>query len=257
MARGGYTDSHPEKKIKRAQRGVDALSKRPVAVTFEPVEWHKFTVDNMSLGTSLTPINWTADDSEMDTFISPLDDAEHNTWELNAGDLEIWKDGAYDLQLSAFGITTNPNVDTVLFMSFVRITGPNPETARGSGINWFPNWIIRHDRPARFRFAALQSRAGAAIGRRCGIDPDALDTLVLVEGGKAYTKSTAALRIVRSVDGAWRVLYGLTIVPRPVRDLLYDWFARGRYRRFGKRAECMAPAPHVRERFLTEEAVRR
>ncbi len=148
MARGGYTDSHPEKKIKRAQRGVDALSKRPVAVTFEPVEWHKFTVDNMSLGTSLTPINWTADDSEMDTFISPLDDAEHNTWELNAGDLEIWKDGAYDLQLSAFGITTNPNVDTVLFMSFVRITGPNPETARGSGINWFPNWIIRHDEGA-------------------------------------------------------------------------------------------------------------
>ena len=119
------------------------------------------------------------------------------------------------------------------------------------------NWIIRHDKPARFRFAPLQSRAGAAIGRQYGLDPDALDTLVLVEGGKAYTKSTAALHIVRSVDSPWRVLYGLTIVPRPVRDLLYDWFARGRYRRFGKRDECMVPPPDVRERFLTEEAVRR
>jgi predicted DCC family thiol-disulfide oxidoreductase YuxK len=114
------------------------------------------------------------------------------------------------------------------------------------------NWIIRRDRRGRFRFAALQSEAGTALQERHGLDPSALDTLVLVEDGRVYVKSTAALRILRRLRSRWRALYGLIAVPRPVRDFAYDWFARRRYRWFGKRDECMVPTADVRERFLTD-----
>jgi predicted DCC family thiol-disulfide oxidoreductase YuxK len=117
------------------------------------------------------------------------------------------------------------------------------------------NWIIRRDKPGGFRFAPLQSQAGEALQKRYGLDPSALDTLVLVERGKVYVKSAAALRIVRRLSSPWRAVYALIAVPRPVRDFAYDSFARRRYRWFGKRDECMVPSPKVRERFLTDAVV--
>jgi predicted DCC family thiol-disulfide oxidoreductase YuxK len=114
------------------------------------------------------------------------------------------------------------------------------------------NWIIRRDKQGYFRFAPLQSEAGEALQERYGLDPSALDTLVLVEGARVYVKSTAALRIVRRLSWPWQWLYGIIAVPRPVRDFAYDWFARRRYRWFGKRKECMVPSPKVRERFLSD-----
>jgi predicted DCC family thiol-disulfide oxidoreductase YuxK len=112
------------------------------------------------------------------------------------------------------------------------------------------NWIIARDPKAQFRFAALQSDAGRALQERFGLDPDALDTLVLVEKRRPYVKSTAFLRVVRRLGLPWRLLYPLVIVPRPVRDFLHDVFARRRYRWFGKKDECMVPTAEVRERFL-------
>jgi predicted DCC family thiol-disulfide oxidoreductase YuxK len=117
------------------------------------------------------------------------------------------------------------------------------------------NWIIRRDKGGYFRFASLQSDAGAALQERHGLDPSALDTLVLIEGGRVYVKSTAALRILRRIRSPWRALSFVTAVPRPVRDFAYDWFARRRYRWFGKREECMVPPASVRERFLAEADV--
>jgi predicted DCC family thiol-disulfide oxidoreductase YuxK len=112
------------------------------------------------------------------------------------------------------------------------------------------NWIIRRDSEGYFHFAPLQSNAGVALQKRYGLDPSALDTLMLVEDGRVYVKSTAALRIVRRLRSRWRALYVLIAVPRAVRDFAYDWFARRRYRWFGKREECMVPTAEVRERFL-------
>ena len=114
------------------------------------------------------------------------------------------------------------------------------------------NWIIRRDRRGYFRFAPLQSDGGARLQVEYGLDPTALDTLVLIEGGQVYTKSTAGLRIVRRLRPPWPALYALIAVSRPARDLLYDWFARRRYRWFGKRDECMVPTAEVRERFLSD-----
>lgn len=114
------------------------------------------------------------------------------------------------------------------------------------------NWIIRRDKRGFFRFAPLQSDVGAELQKRYGLDPSALDTLVLVKGECVYTKSTAALRIVRRLRSRWRMLYAFIAVPRPVRDFAYDLFARRRYRWFGKREECMVPSAEVRERFLSD-----
>jgi predicted DCC family thiol-disulfide oxidoreductase YuxK len=111
-------------------------------------------------------------------------------------------------------------------------------------------FIINRDREGRFSFASLQSAVGQAQLRQFGLSTNAFDTFVLVEGGKAYTRSTAALRIARRLPGAWRLLYGLVIVPRPLRDWVYGLVARNRYRLFGRRDSCMMPTPELKAKFL-------
>ncbi|HEU0013724.1 MAG TPA: thiol-disulfide oxidoreductase DCC family protein [Longimicrobium sp.] len=111
--------------------------------------------------------------------------------------------------------------------------------------------ILRNDRRGRFRFAALQSDAGRALLEKFGLSPEALDSVVLVEGDQAWRRSRAALRIARRMDAPWPLLWPLTIVPRPVADFFYNLVAKNRYRIFGKLDACMIPPPEVRERFLS------
>jgi predicted DCC family thiol-disulfide oxidoreductase YuxK len=111
--------------------------------------------------------------------------------------------------------------------------------------------ILRHDRRGRFRFAALQSDVGRALLERHGLPVDALDTVVLVEDGRAWTKSTAALRVARRMDAPWPAFGVFRLVPRPVRDFFYDRVAKSRYRIFGRVDACMLPPPEVRARFLS------
>jgi predicted DCC family thiol-disulfide oxidoreductase YuxK len=114
------------------------------------------------------------------------------------------------------------------------------------------NWIMARDRKGLFRFAALQSPSGERLQRDYGLDPSALDTLVLIESGRVYRKSGAALRAVRRLRWPWPLLFGLIAVPAFARDLVYGFLARRRYRWFGRKDECMVPSPEVRERFLVE-----
>jgi len=102
-----------------------------------------------------------------------------------------------------------------------------------------------HDRAGRFRFAALQSEAAVELlrGREPGSTPGEPESLVLVEGAQVYTHSDAALRIARGLDGAWPLLGILVLVPRPVRDAVYRFVARHRYRWFGRAAACPVPPP--------------
>jgi len=114
------------------------------------------------------------------------------------------------------------------------------------------NWIIRHDKRARFLFAPLQSPAGERLQREHGLDPTALDTMLLIEGGRVYLRSTSALRILRGLTFPYPLLYAFVIVPHHVRDFFYTAFANRRYRWFGKKDECTVPSPEVRERFLID-----
>lgn len=114
------------------------------------------------------------------------------------------------------------------------------------------NWIIARDRKGLFRFAALQSPVGERLQQEFGLDPSALDTLVLLDGGRTYRKSGAALRIMRRLRWPWPVLFGLIVMPAFIRDFAYGWFAQRRYQWFGRKDECMAPSGEVRERFLVD-----
>jgi len=107
-------------------------------------------------------------------------------------------------------------------------------------------FIIKRDRKKRFLFAALQSAAGAEAKQQSG----GADSFILFYCGRYYTKSGAALRVARLMSGLWPMLYAGIILPRFVRDWVYDIVARNRYKWFGKRNECMMPTPELRERFL-------
>ncbi|WCN38770.1 thiol-disulfide oxidoreductase DCC family protein [Aneurinibacillus uraniidurans] len=111
-------------------------------------------------------------------------------------------------------------------------------------------FIIQRDPGAVFRFAALQSKAGTRLLQAYHSDAAMPDSVVVIESGKVYTHSTAALRICRHLSGLWPLLYGFMIVPRVLRDGVYRWVARNRYRWFGKKEACLMPTPDIQARFL-------
>lgn len=111
-------------------------------------------------------------------------------------------------------------------------------------------FILKRDRQGRFRFASLQSEVGRRLMTEHGLDPDALSSVVLIEDGRAYQESTAALRIARHLPGAWKLLRAFLVIPRPLRDAAYRLIARNRYRWFGKTESCWLPTPELRARFL-------
>jgi predicted DCC family thiol-disulfide oxidoreductase YuxK len=125
------------------------------------------------------------------------------------------------------------------------------------------NFIIQHDKASYFKFAPLQSDEGRRLANEYGFESATakpedsasdlipIDSVILVEDGKAYTHSTAALRILRRLGTPWSWAYAFIIIPRPIRDWAYRLFARYRYRIFGRKDQCMLPSPEVRTRFLT------
>ncbi|MBS1654725.1 MAG: DUF393 domain-containing protein, partial [Bacteroidetes bacterium] len=80
---------------------------------------------------------------------------------------------------------------------------------------------------------------------------DNFNSFVLLENNKVYTKSTGALRMCKLLGGGWALLYALIIVPRFIRDAVYNMIARNRYKWFGKKEECWLPTPELKERFLS------
>ncbi|MGI9036126.1 MAG: thiol-disulfide oxidoreductase DCC family protein [Pyrinomonadaceae bacterium] len=113
------------------------------------------------------------------------------------------------------------------------------------------NFIIERDKKNRFKFAPLQSETGQKLLDEYNIDKTETDSVVLIERGKAYTHSTAALRIAKGLGGAWFLLYAFIVVPKFVRDFFYKLFAKNRYKLFGKKDACMMPTPEIRARFLS------
>jgi predicted DCC family thiol-disulfide oxidoreductase YuxK len=77
-----------------------------------------------------------------------------------------------------------------------------------------------------------------------------MDSVLLFEEGKIYYKSTAALKIAKDLPGLWKLFYALIIIPVPLRDIIYDYIAKNRYKWFGKKEECMIPTEEIKELFL-------
>jgi predicted DCC family thiol-disulfide oxidoreductase YuxK len=112
------------------------------------------------------------------------------------------------------------------------------------------NFIIKRDPRGIFRFAPFQSAAAERILGKYNYPATKLDSFVLIENDKLYTKSEAGLRVQKLLGGIYSLLYAFILVPAPIRDAVYDYIARNRYRWFGKKDECMIPTPEIRNRFL-------
>jgi predicted DCC family thiol-disulfide oxidoreductase YuxK len=112
------------------------------------------------------------------------------------------------------------------------------------------NFIIERDPEGHFQFASQQSQAGQSILRQFSLPQNALQSIVLIENGRSYTRSQAALRIARRLGGWARVLALGIVVPSWLRDLIYDFVAANRYRWFGQLQACRLPSDEIRGRFL-------
>ncbi|MCA9984264.1 MAG: thiol-disulfide oxidoreductase DCC family protein [Anaerolineales bacterium] len=113
-------------------------------------------------------------------------------------------------------------------------------------------FIIKRDKAALFRFASLQSEFGRAAIARHGRDPDRLDSFILLENDRLFDRSTAALKVARQLPFPWWLATAGLVVPRPLRDWVYDQIAKRRYRWFGRQDECWLPTPELRQRFLDQ-----
>jgi len=116
--------------------------------------------------------------------------------------------------------------------------------------NGIVNFIIRQDKKNLFRFAALQSESGKKLLEQYGIDWKNNDSFVVIQNGKAYEKSTAALKVSNQLPWYWKWSQLFWILPKFIRDALYNIIAKNRYKWFGKKEECMIPTPELKERFL-------
>ena len=115
--------------------------------------------------------------------------------------------------------------------------------------NRMVNFAIRNDKKAKLRFVPLQSATGQQLLNKFNVSSSA-DTIVLIYKGKAYTYANAAIRICKWLDWPAKALYAFIIIPSFISQPLYKWFARHRYKWFGKKEECMVPTNEVSERFL-------
>lgn len=111
-------------------------------------------------------------------------------------------------------------------------------------------FIIRRDKRDTFRFAALQSEVGETYIEKHQIDTSRTDSIILIDGDKHYEKSSAALKTARYLSGGYPVLYAFMLVPKPVRNWVYDYIAKHRYKWFGKKDSCMIPTPELQNKFL-------
>lgn len=129
------------------------------------------------------------------------------------------------------------------------------------------NWIIDNDPKQQFKFIALQDIARLEalgfdlkelkfteqvswVNSESQTDESQIQSVYLIEQGKLFDKSTAVLRICRQLSGLYPLLYLYILIPRPLRDIVYDFIAKNRYKWFGRRAQCRIPSPELKDRFL-------
>ncbi len=111
-------------------------------------------------------------------------------------------------------------------------------------------FVLKRDARRAFRFASLQSPIGVELAARFAVDADCLSSVVLILDGNAYTRSTAALRTVKLLRTPWPAMGIFLIVPKFIRDAVYDFIGDRRYRWFGKMDVCWVPDDDIKQRFI-------
>ena len=111
-------------------------------------------------------------------------------------------------------------------------------------------FILKRDKKNQFLFGSLQGEAGQRYLQKFNLPANSLNSFLLVEGDKLFSKSTGALRMLKHLGGAWSILYAFIIVPKFIRDAVYTLIANNRYKWFGKQESCWLPTPALKGRFL-------
>lgn len=111
-------------------------------------------------------------------------------------------------------------------------------------------FIIRHDSKKQFMFASLQSDEGQKCLGQFNLPKNDLNSFILIDKEKVFTRSSGALRVLKKLNGLWPLLYAFIIIPTFIRDNIYNGVAKNRYKWFGKKAECMIPTSELKARFL-------
>lgn len=114
-------------------------------------------------------------------------------------------------------------------------------------------FILLRDKKEHIHFASFQSTKGRQLLEEHQVNPDQVNTIVYIENKQVYIKSTAVLKIIKQLQGLWPLMYVFILIPRPIRDAIYAWIAKNRYRWFGKRKTCFLPGPKWKHRFLDDE----
>jgi len=115
------------------------------------------------------------------------------------------------------------------------------------------DFVLKRNTRKKLLLASIQGPAGQRVLRHYGLPSTFLETLVLVEEGKVYLGSTAALRVARLLGGGWPLFYGFIIIPKVIRDRIYQWISKNRYKWFGRRDTCRIPTAGERAHFLRED----
>ncbi len=115
----------------------------------------------------------------------------------------------------------------------------------------FVQTIIKLDPGGKFQFASLQSEFGLEVRRKAGLDTVGLNTVILYAPPQIFTRSDVPLEIARRLGGVWKLALVGYLLPKGIRNYLYDWVARNRYRWFGKKETCWLPTPELKQRFLS------
>lgn len=111
-------------------------------------------------------------------------------------------------------------------------------------------FVIKHDAEKKFFFTSLQSEAGQKLLQQYKLPIENFNSFTLVQDDKVYIRSTGALKVAKQLKGGIKLLYVFIIVPSFIRDAVYNWIAKNRYKWFGKKESCMLPTPELKARFL-------
>mgnify|MGYP000162022613 CR=1 FL=1 len=116
--------------------------------------------------------------------------------------------------------------------------------------NYAVIFTIRRDPQGKMCFASQQSEIGQELLVKFGLPQDTINSIVFIEGDRCFLRSSAVLHLVRRLNGFWPLFYVFIIIPKPIRDFLYNYIASHRYQWFGRKDVCMIPTIEMKSRFL-------
>lgn len=116
--------------------------------------------------------------------------------------------------------------------------------------NGFIQFIIKKDKKNKFKFCSLQSEQGQNIIKQNSKDLKNIDSVLLFTNNQIYNKSTAVLKIAKTLGFPYNIIKIISVIPVKLRDRIYDFIAKNRYRWFGKKTSCWIPTSELKEKFL-------